>query len=149
MFRKFKEDGILPQSQTKNSAGYDVYANEDVTIFAGQTKIVPLGIALDSGCGSIKGYFWGLYLRSSYGAKGLVLPNGVGIIDMDYQDEIKQIIQNPYTGNEVKDREPFVIKKGDRVGQLILQQHCGFKFLNNSYRKIDTDRNGGIGSTSK
>lgn len=146
MFKKFKEDGILPQSQTANSAGYDVYANEDVTIGAGETKIVPLGICLNEASCSLKGFFWGLYLRSSYGAKGLILPNGVGIIDMDYQDEIKQIIHNPYTG---KEKEPFVIKKGDRVGQLIIQKHEGFKLLRNNYRKIDTKRDGGIGSTSR
>lgn len=142
-------NGKLPVSQTKNSAGYDVYANEDVEIFAGETKIIPLGISLNEVNGSVKGYFWGLYLRSSYGAKGLILPNGVGIIDMDYKDEIKQIIQNPYTGNKEKDKEPFIIKRGDRVGQLILQQHCGFKFLKDRYRNIDTERNGGVGSTGK
>ena len=146
MFKKITDNAILPQAQTSDSAGYDVCASEDTTIFAGQTKLVPLGIALD-----IKdiehfakeGYFLGLYLRSSYGAKGLILPNGVGIIDIGYKDEIKQIIHNANFESKT-----FEIKKGDRVGQLIVHKHFGFELLGDNYRK-DAQRVGGFGSTNK
>lgn len=164
VFKKLIDDAILPQAQTKYSAGYDVYASEDVTIGAGETKLVPLGIALNDVLENLKNYYFGLYLRSGLGAKGLILPNGVGIIDMDYKGEIKQIIHNPikngtgatayvkagdsktnhihYYGTE------FEIKKGDRVGQLILHKHHGFRLLGNKYRKDET-RNGGFGSTGQ
>ena len=83
MFKKLTKDAILPQAQTKYSAGYDVYANEDVTIEAGQTRLIPLGIALDELGGNLKDHYIGLYLRSGLGAKGLILPNGVGVIDIE------------------------------------------------------------------
>jgi dUTP pyrophosphatase len=157
MFKKLTDDAILPQAQTQYSAGYDVYANEDVIIGAGETKLVPLGIALDELGENLKNYYFGLYLRSSYGAKGLILPNGVGIIDVDYKEEIKQIIHNPikphYNGNGEETKEvdvysEIVIKKGDRVGQLILHKHYGLQFLGKEYRKDET-RASGFGSTGE
>lgn len=148
MFKKITDDAILPQAQTQYSAGYDVYANQDVVIEAGQTVVVPLGIALDELGGNLKGYFWGLYLRSSYGIKGLILPNGVGIIDMDYKHEIGQIIHNPLTDSAGYENKAFEIKKGDRVGQMILHKHYGFKLLDSRYRK-DAQRVGGFGSSGK
>jgi len=39
-------------------------------------------------------YYLQLMLHSSLGKKGLILPNGVGIIDLDHKDEIKMIIHN-------------------------------------------------------
>ena len=39
--------GRLPERATRYSAGFDVFANEDVVIGAGETKLVGLGIALD------------------------------------------------------------------------------------------------------
>lgn len=149
MFKKVNNDAILPQAQTSLSAGYDVYASEDTTIKAGQTKLVPLGIALDLGANALKaqkGFYIGLYLRSSYGAKGLILPNGVGIIDIDYKDEIKQIIHNPLTDSAGYENKDFHIKKGDRVGQFIVHKHFGFEFMGDKYRK-DATRVGGFGSS--
>ena len=149
MFKKLTDDAMLPKAQTELSAGYDVYANADVTIEAGQTKLVPLGIALDLSTETLeaqKGLYVGLYLRSGLGAKGLILPNGVGIIDIDYKDEIKQIIHNPLTDSAGYENKTFKIKKGDRVGQLILHKHYGFEVLDDKYRK-STQRAGGFGST--
>lgn len=152
MFKKIKEDAILPQAQTKYSAGYDVYASEDVTIKAGETKLVPLGIALDlteEEINNLKDCFFGLYLRSSYGARGLIMPNGVGVIDIDYTGEIKQAIHNPIKDySKGSNNEHFVtIKKGDRVGQLILHKHYGLEFIS-GYRK-DAQRQGGFGSSGE
>lgn len=174
MFKKLTKDAILPMAQTQLSAGYDVYANEDVIIAVGETKIIPLGVALDFQSFytvgknrevEISNYYLGLYLRSSLGAKGLSLPNGVGIIDIDYKDEIKMIIHNHVSsgigfrvfakhGNEENENsinfhgKEFVIKKGDRVGQLIFQKHSGFELLQNEYRTTK-ERKGGFGSTGK
>ena len=39
--------GQLPQRATKYSAGFDVFANEDMVINAGETKAIRLGIRLD------------------------------------------------------------------------------------------------------
>jgi len=119
---KVLTDGCEPQRGTKYSACADLFASEDMVIGAGETKLVGLGVAIDSvkleeianhareiemlQYPHLKGYkydyldamkkanYLQLMLRSSLGKKGLILPNGVGIIDLDYQDEIKMIIHN-------------------------------------------------------
>lgn len=107
-----------------------------------------------------------LMLRSSLGKKGLILPNGVGIIDLDYRDEIKMIIHNPMSKGSVANtaiswvnrlvselgldwnfsyekEEDFEIKKGDRIAQITLLEHKVNLF------GIDTEeeRKSGFGST--
>ena len=189
MFKKVTEDAILPTRGSKYSACVDVYANEDVTIGAGETKLVGLGIAIDEidkNCFILnyiekqhnlvnvddekyfldnfkKSHYIQLMLRSSLSKKGLILPNGVGVIDLDFEDEIKMIIHNPiaYVFNEenadlslktysYSDREDliiesFEIKKGDRIGQIALLENKSYLF------GIDTEevRDGGFGSTGE
>lgn len=175
MFKKTTEDSILPTRATKYSSAVDVYANEDVTIGAGETKMISLGIAIDLDMNAIdinfnhyvigvrsakreafmSSHYLQLMLRSSPGKKGLILPNGVGVIDMDYKDEIKMIIHNPVDVKEYvenghnytvlcdSDDVEYTIKKGDRVGQIILLEHKSYLFGIES----EEERKGGIGST--
>jgi dUTP pyrophosphatase len=89
-------------------------------------------------------------LRSSLGKKGLILPNGVGIIDLDYKDEIKMIIHNPIQGNviifpdtEIKYHEMYSIKKGDKIAQITLLEHKAQMFG----IETENERSGGFGST--
>lgn len=104
-----------------------------------------------------------LMLRSSLGKKGLILPNGVGVIDMDYKDEIKMIIHNPIKNGFLfkvvqtlpdKAKEfanmsvlsnAVTIKKGDRIAQITLVEHKSYLFGISS----DTERTGGFGSTDE
>jgi len=99
-----------------------------------------------------------LMLRSSLGKKGLILPNGIGIIDLDYKDEIKIIIHNPIVtitrdldilgcceDNEM-DADlnwEYRIKKGDKIAQIMLCEHKSYLFG----IETGTERNGGFGST--
>ncbi len=151
--------GCEPTRGSKYSACVDLYASEDVVIGAGETKLVGLGIRIDEeflrktvfgrniGLKTRlleyeidffkKSHYLQLMLRSSLGKKGLVLPNGVGIIDLDYQDEIKMIISNfSYGGN-------FEVKKGDKIAQITLLEHKSYLFEIES----DEERKGGFGST--
>jgi len=157
--------GKLPTKGSKYSAGVDVYANEDCTISAGETVIVGLGIAIDVNLNNNlfmyeniesfkRRHYISLKPRSSLRAKGLMSHSAV--IDLDYKDEIKMIIHNPITDENFNDvvgefgsaRDTFVeseykIKKGDRIGQLLLIEHKGYLFGIES----DEERNGGFGST--
>jgi len=110
-------DGCKPTRGSKFSACVDLYASEDVVIGAGETKLVGLGVCIDMDWNYVKrefnnltterqddykewflnSHYMQLMLRSSLGKKGLILPNGVGVIDLDYKDEIKMIIHNPLT----------------------------------------------------
>jgi len=194
MFKKVTEDAILPTRGSKYSACVDVYANEDVAIGAGETKLVGLGISIDEDFikhkiatslgyekwfninqinvnrerkshllnrlyGFLKSHYIQLMLRSSLGKKGLILPNGVGVIDLDYKDEIKMIIHNPildidengvrfgvssYSNDNVQSPK-YEIKKGDKIGQLALLEHKSYLFGIES----EDERNGGFGSTGE
>ena len=52
--------GTLPKRQTRYSSGFDVFANEDKVIAAGQTELIGLGIAID--LSEIEGHFIGVYI---------------------------------------------------------------------------------------
>ena len=96
-----------------------------------------------------------LHPRSSLRAKGLI--SNTGIIDLDYKDEIKIIIHNPvdvkqivengynYTILADSDDCEFVIKKGDRIAQIILKEHKSYLFGVES----NEERVGGFGSTGE
>lgn len=138
---KYQDQGInIPKRQSIGSAGYDFEAAEDITIKAHDSKpvLIPTGI---------KAYmpeneFLLLVNRSGNPKKkGLILPNGVGIVDSDYFD-------NP--GNEgeiffqvlnIKD-EDITIRKGERIGQGIFMP-----FLMASGDNADGQRIGGFGSS--
>lgn len=139
--RKFEtlREGIkLPQRGTKNSAGYDFFAEEDIYIPFQEIKLVKTGI---------KAYldhneFLMLCNRSSNPKnKQLVLINGVGVIDSDYVD-------NPDNQGEIAfafmslNPEGTHIKKNEKLGQGVILQ----------YSRTDDDnttgeRSGGFGST--
>lgn len=161
--------GRLPKRATKYSAGFDVFANEDVVIGAGETKMIGLGIALDRSYMEkgfyvngawypdlIDTHYFALHIRSSLRAKGLT-SLGTGIIDMDFTHEIKMVIHNPFreyksfldyfTGFCREEVQRILIKKGDKIGQLILCRHEGY-LLPSEYTK-DEERTGGFGSSGK
>ena len=162
MFKKLTADAILPKRQTRFSAGFDVFANEDKVIAAGQTELIGLGIAIDSkwiddfyeGAGFGEkarfkaSYYFELHIRSSLRVKGLT-SLGTGVIDMDFDQEIKMVINNPitdpYTWLGAEDKSWYTIKKGDKIGQLILLPHAGY--LMPSDYTLDNERVGGFGSS--
>lgn len=169
-----------PTRATKYSAMVDLYARESVVIGAGETKIVPLGVKIDAdfftyeigkidvSAGGIvtspdnaselinnflKSHYLELHPRSSLRVKGLII--GVGIIDLDYPDEIGLIVHNPIhsenfssvaqIGEEAFKYSHYTINKGDKVAQITLMEHKGYLMGIES----DTDRTGGFGSSDK
>lgn len=174
-------DGCKPTRGTKFSACIDLYASEDVTIYAGATEMVGLGVCIDMDGFAEKHlktkwvsptetcvdeddfkmfkekHYLQLMLRSSLGKKGLILPNGVGVIDMDYRDEIKMIVHNAMSDVRIAGTNDYArpvgcnddytveIKKGDKIGQVTLLEHKGYLFG----IETDVERDGGFGSTDK
>lgn len=132
----------LPRRSTYGAAAYDIEAAEDITVpvFRPGTKptIVPTG--LKAYCQPDECYY--IFNRSSGANKGIVLANGVGVIDSDYygnktNDGHFQIIIFNTLDHELK------IKKGDRIAQVVFQ-----KILTvDCDEAATTRREGGIGST--
>lgn len=140
----FEDKGInIPVRKTKNSAGYDIEAAEDVMVPAFKAGMKPTLIKT-----GLKAYMQAdemlcLYNRSSNpGKKGLILANSVGIVDKDYYGNENNDGHIMFAFYNIKD-EDIEIKKGDRIGQAIFTP----------YLVIDNDsavgeRNGGFGSTN-
>ena len=134
-----EERPILPKRQTKNSAGYDFYALEDIVLpVNGETTIIRTGI---KAC-MPKDEVLFLFIRSSMAIKrDLRLTNCVGVIDSDYynnadnEGEILIAINNFGWGNAA-------IKKGERFAQGIF-----VKYGVTDNDDADGERTGGVGST--
>lgn len=84
-----------------------------------------------------------MFSRSSGPSKGLVLGNGVGIIDADYYGNPENDGHFSVVVFNVSDHE-IKIKKGDRVAQAVFQ-----KFLTVDDDFAGGERAGGFGSTDK
>jgi len=105
--------GALPAYATDGAAGMDLRACIDapLALAPGDAALVPTGIAIHL---ADPGYAAILLPRSGLGHKhGIVLGNLVGLIDSDYQGEIKVSVWN-------RGRETFRIEPGDRIAQLIV-----------------------------
>ena len=103
----------LPEAATAGSAGADLRACLDapVTLAPGATELIGTGIAIhlaDPGLAAM------ILPRSGLGHKhGIVLGNLVGLIDSDYQGELKVSCWN-------RGAEAYTIAPGDRIAQLIV-----------------------------
>jgi dUTP pyrophosphatase len=128
----------LPKYETAGSAFFDLLVREEVRIGAGEIGFLPLNIVVQTP----EDYFLLLVPRSSTPIRhGLLIPNGIGVIDPDYQgdeDEIKLLVYN-FT------KEPVVVKRGERIAQ------AGFvpveKAQWNEVTTMPAQSRGGFGST--
>ena len=141
----FENMGInLPVRKTKYSAGYDVEAAEDTVIPAFVLGAKPVLVKTGIKAYMPEGEYVMLANRSSNpGKKGLVLANGVGIIDKDYYGNPDNDGHILFAFFNIKD-EDITIKKGDAIGQAIFQ-----KYFVVDGDESDKERVGGFGSTSK
>lgn len=99
--------------QTIHSAGIDLIACIDspITLKAGQTQLIGSGLAVFIDNPGFAGY---IIPRSGLGHKhGIVLGNLVGLIDADYQGEIKISCWN-------RSETDFIIEPGLRLAQLVV-----------------------------
>ena len=107
--KRFDKELPLPQRQTKGAAAFDLTAREAVTIAPGTVGYVPLNVAIETP----PDHFLLIAARSGTHKKGIMLANGIGIIDPDYsgnEDEIKAAYFN-FSAASV------VIEKGERIAQ--------------------------------
>lgn len=134
----------LPVRKTKNSAGYDVEAAEDIIIppFEPGCKPTLIHTGLKAYCMDDE-WFMLANRSSNPGKKKLVLANGIGVIDADYYGNPDNDGEFMYAYYNISN-EPVEIKKGDVIGQVVFQ-----KFLAVDNDQADGVRTGGFGSTSK
>ena len=135
-FREAFKLRFQPRRATKNSAAYDLYSPIRIVLKPGEIAKIPTGFKIKMP----KNEAFFIYIRSSYGAKDIILPAGVNIIDADYYNNPKNeghffiCIKN-------NSEEDFIIEEGDRIAQGVFQKYftCG--------EIVKTERSGGFGSS--
>ena len=128
-----------PAYATTGAAGLDIVSAEDVVLGPGDRYAVATGFAV--ACPA--GYEIQVRPRSGLALKhGVTCLNTPGTIDADYRGEVKVILAN-------LGAEPFEVKRGERVAQLVPAEVTAARFL--EVETLDeTDRGaGGFGSTGR
>lgn len=132
-------------SKSHPDSGFDLFVTEDVTIPAGEIKVINMQVKC-SVYGNMQGgtkvplpYY--LYARSSVIKRGIILANSVGIIDCGYRGPLM-------TGFYNTRKEDVEIKAGERVAQICMCDLWPYFNVTLTQSIDQTERNeGGIGST--
>jgi len=132
----------MPEYATSGSAGLDlrVCSDNPIQIAPKETKLLATGIAIyiqDPNLAAV------ILPRSGLGHKhGIVLGNLVGLIDSDYQGELKVSCWN-------RGEDFFTINPGDRIAQLVFLPILRAEFIVvNEF--VATERcDGGFGSSGR
>jgi len=108
---KLTPSAILPTRATPGAVGYDLFSIDSYVVLPGRRVVVATGITIQLPPGT-----YGRIAPRS----GLAVKHGLdtlaGVIDPDYTGEIKVVLQN------LDVNQPFVIRPGYRIAQLILEQ---------------------------
>jgi dUTP pyrophosphatase len=117
----------------------DLRSAEDITMKAGEYRMIPLGVAMELP----KGYEALVAPRSSTFRKyGILLANSVGIIDEAYKGDNDEWNFLAYATKDTK------IRKNERICQFRIIQHQPLIHLQEVESLGNADR-GGIGSTGR
>jgi dUTP pyrophosphatase len=128
----------LPRYETDGAAAFDLAAAAEVTVEPGRVVLVPTGLIIEVPTGM----FLAIFARSSTPLKrGLMVANGVGIVDQDYcgpDDEVKIAVVN-FTAAAVR------VNAGDRLAQGMLLPVNRVTW--EEAQILGNDSRGGFGST--
>lgn len=107
--KKVHNDAVIPTRGSAYAAGIDLSSVEQTIIEPGERAIVSTGLSVAIPNDT--------YLRIAP-RSGLAAKYGIdvfaGVVDSDYRGELKVILAN-------HGKQPFVINKGDRIAQAILE----------------------------
>jgi len=131
----------LPHYATEGSSGMDVRAaiDDEVILESGKIDMIPTNLIVEIPAG----FEIQVRPRSGLAAKhGIGLLNSPGTIDSDYRGEVKIIVFN-------FSKEDFVIKRGDRIAQLILSKFYRADLNQTENLSSSLRGDGGFGHTGK
>jgi dUTP pyrophosphatase len=165
--KRLSEDAILPSYAKQGDAGADICASQDVIIKPGETVVIPTDIAIEIP----PNYEVQIRPRSGITAK-TKLRVQLGTVDSGYRGPIGVIIDNiaaPVVAVQDGDLVPFmaypktldgedytrlwyprgtyVIRRGDRIAQAIINQHETALFSEVNELSGSERGNGGFGSS--
>jgi dUTP pyrophosphatase len=129
----------LPEPASPGSAGSDLRAavEAECVLAPGERRAVPTGMRIEIPAG-FEGQVRprsGLALRH-----GVTVVNAPGTIDSDYRGEVLVLLIN-------LGQEPFVIRRGDRIAQLVIAPVVRAEFCPVDDLDASARGEGGFGST--
>ena len=131
----------LPAYMSAGAAGADLVAAvaQAVTLGPGERALIPAGFAI----ALPPGYEAQVRPRSGLAlSAGITVLNAPGTIDADYRGPVGVILLN--TG-----REPFVVRRGDRIAQMIVAPVVQAQFTSVDVLPASARAEGGFGSTGR
>lgn len=127
----------LPTYATMGSVGFDLICREDAEIAPGRLARIPGNVIVETP----PGHMLLLTMRSSTAKrKGLLIPNGVGVIDQDYCGEGDELMVSVYNFRH----ETVSVLRGERIAQGIFVPIARVAW--NEVEQVGSGR-GGFGST--
>jgi dUTP pyrophosphatase len=110
---RYGDDWPMPAYETAASAGLDLRAalEAPLELAPGDAALIPSGLAIHLADPTLCAV---ILPRSGLGHRhGIVLGNGTGLIDADYQGPLLISTFN-------RGREPYTVAPGDRIAQLVV-----------------------------
>ena len=141
LFAKLDEEASQPTQGTKSAAGWDLRALNDTEVVKGSSTKIRTGIAV----AIPEGWEGQIRSRSSLGAKGMIMPNGVGTIDSDYRGELMVL------ATWIGEGDSITLSKGERIAQMLIAPVPLTTYKEVSFDELSTtDRGeGGFGSSGR
>ena len=135
-FKKIDPKAILPSRNNMSDAGADLRSIENITIPPLSRALINTGLSLEIPYG-----FYGRIAPRS----GLAVKHGIdvlaGVVDSSYRGPLGVVLYNTDKDNS------FIVNIGDRIAQIIFEQHWNFKMQEVS-DLTDSDRSiNGFGSS--
>ena len=130
----------LPDYATAHAAGMDLRAMLDapLTLRPGEAQLIATGMAIHIGDPGLCAH---ILPRSGLGHRhGLVLGNGVGLIDADYQGPLMVSLWN-------RGSQPQTVQPGDRIAQLVFMPVVRARFRHVESFAESARGTGGFGHT--
>lgn len=138
LLQRLDQDLAPPAYAHPGDAGADLLARYDVTLAPGERASVPTGVAI----ALPQGYAAFVHPRSGLAARhGLTVLNGPGTVDAGYRGEVVVTLLNTDM------REPAVVRRGDRIAQLVVQPVSTARFVPVPELPTSVRGDGGHGST--
>jgi dUTP pyrophosphatase len=138
--RRLDPELPLPAYAHPGDAGADLRAAEEVVLPPGGLAVVRTGLAV----AVPDGYAAFVHPRSGLAARhGVTLVNTPGTIDAGYRGEVRVVLIN------TDPAEPFTVRRGDRIAQLVVQPVARARFLDVAELPGSPRGDGGFGSTGR
>jgi len=134
--QRIHEDAKLPLYHHKGDAGLDIFSSADCVLQAGEVKPVPTGIRV----AVPEGYVGLVWDKSGISLRGV--HRLAGVIDSGYRGEVRVVMVN-------LGKEPFVIEKGMKIAQLLVQPITEVKVIEAEELESTSRGEEGFGSTGK